>query len=358
MKKAAFFILVLFTYYWAAMYRSMQLMVLCVAELLLLVILLVLPRVFRRRLSAHFLKHTECTGRNAMTSCRIVVQNRGRLPVSRVRLRLRLRYTREKKGVKSVKKKLYGGGERGESVLAFQFCPAYCGLVQVQMDRLRAYDYLSLFSAGKRLKEEMMLAVFPGEQAMHISIASFGGSDDFAPMEQPVSRPGDSFHEIRQIREYRSGDSKRHIHWNQSAKTDQLWIKEYERDMDFQSDILIDMRGSSAKDASAWSAFYRLLSALVLGLLRDSSSVRVYWQPEVGEELSYADVADADQCRDLLLALYQTEFAQSGEPNPTTFGRCALRLTGDLSLFNGNTLLHRFTAEGLERELQETGFTI
>lgn len=355
MKKAAFFILVLFTYYWAAMYRSMQLMVLCVAELLLLVILLVLPRVFRRRLSAHFLKHTESAGRNAAAACRIVVQNRGRLPVSRIRLRMRLRYTREKK---SVKKKLYGGGERGESVLAFPICPAHCGLLQVRMDRLRAYDYLSLFSAGKRLKEEMKLAVFPGEQALQISIASFGGSDDLAPMEQPVSRPGDSFHEIRQIREYRIGDSKRHIHWNQSAKTDQMWIKEYERDMDFQSDVLIDMAGFSSDDASEWSAFYRLLSALVLGLLKDSASVRVYWQPDGGEEPAYADVADADQCRDLLLALYQTEFAGSGEPGSAAFGRCALRLTGDLSLFKGDTLLRKFSVEGLERELQETGFTI
>lgn len=360
MKKLIFFLLIGFTFYWAGMYHSLSLMVLCAAEFLLLVVLCILPRLFRNRLTVCFPEQRATTIAGVDTVCRVSLHNRGRLPVNRVGLRLRVWYLQDSKGVE---KKIYGGAVHGDSLLEFQISPAYCGLIQIRIDRLRAFDYLSLFSSSKRIKEEMRLAVFPGEQAIRINIASFGWDQSGMEEERTISRPGDSFQEIRQIREYRFGDSNRHIHWNQSAKTDQVWIKEYEKDMDLRTDVLLDLSGLSCA-SSEKSAFYRLLSALVLGLLRETAAVRVHWSLGGELEMASVNVSNENECRNMLLLLYQTEFAQNGDakqdaPEQTSFSKTyAFRLTADLSLFAGGQLVHRFSAETLEQELREKEFVI
>lgn len=360
MKKIAFFLLMLFTFYWAGMYRSMPLMVFCLAELLLFVVLLILPRAMRRRLSIAFPKRKETALANAETICRVTLRNKGKLPAGRVALRLRVWYEQDSKGVE---KKIYGGAACGESDLEFGLCPAYCGLLRVRIDRLRVYDYLSLFSSSKRVMEEMNVAIFPGEQALRITLANFGWEQSGVPIEQTVSRPGDSFNEIRQIREYRAGDSARHIHRNLSAKTDQLWIKEYERDTDLQADLLLDLTGISEASTPEKSAFYQLLSALVLGLLKETAAVRVHWRASDGENKVCVNLSNEAQCRELLLLLYQAETAQGEESNAASdedvaMGKSVFKLTTELSLFAGDRLLHRFSAKTLEQEIQEKVFVI
>lgn len=360
MKKVIFFLLMLFTFYWAGMYHSLPLLALCLAEFLLFVILLILPRVLRRRVSIAFPKRKGTAPANVETVCRVTVHNKGKLPVGRIGLRLRVWYEQDSKGVE---KKIYGGAACGESELEFVLCPAYCGLLQVRIDRLRVYDYLSLFSSAKKIKEDMSLAIFPGEQALRITFARFGWEQSDTPEEQTVSRPGDSYNEIRQIREYRMGDPGRHIHRNLSAKTDQLWVKEYERDTDLQSDILLDLAGLSDASTPTKSAFYQLLSALVLGLLKEMTMVRLHWDAVDGENSVQMNVANEEQCRELLLSLYQAEFSQDTEPaepseREEVIGESVFKLTAELSLFAGDTLLHRFSAETLEREIQEKVFVI
>lgn len=360
MKKIIFFLLMLFTFYWAGMYHSLPLMALCMAELLLFVILLLLPRVLRRQVSVTFPKQNETARANVETVCRVILHNKGKLPVGRVGLRLHVWYAQDSKGIE---KKIYGGAAYGESSMEFGLCPAYCGLLQVRIDRLRVYDYLSLFSSAKKTKEDMNVAIFPGEQALRITLSKFGWDQSGAPEEQTVSRPGDSYNEIRQIREYRIGDPGRHIHRNLSAKTDQLWVKEYEKDTDLQADILLDLTGLSEASTPEKSAFYQLLSALVLGLLKEMTMVRVHWHVSDGESSVHTNISNEEQCWELLLSLYQADFLQDEEPAEASekaeaFGKSVFRLTTDLSLFAGDTLLHRFSAEKLEQEIQEKGFVI
>ena len=361
MKKTAFLILILVTCYLAAMYRSLPLMALGLTELVLFIILFILSRYFRKKLTVRFPQQSGSTEDGVNAVCRISVHNSGRLPVSRISLKLRVRYA---KGSKSVKKKIYGGSERGETNLEFQVRAEYCGLLLVQMDRLRAYDYLSLFSSKKKLKEEMWIAVFPREQTLHIEIPMSWWDESRSSGDQTVSRPGDAYNEIRQIREYRTGDSNRYIHWNQSAKMDQLWIKEYEKETDSQINVLADIKDISNMSLSNVSAFYKLLSALVLGLLKEVAAVRVYWYHSGKSCFVSRNVTNNDQCRDMLFALYQAAFEQEVDQTRETteenlsFDQHFIKLTLSLDLFEGNTLLYQFSSERLLQEIQEAFITI
>ena len=354
MKKALFFVLVLFTYYLAGMYRSLPLMVLCVMELALMVLLFIQPRYLKKKMSVTFLKTSESTEEGSSALCRIRVQNLSRLPVNQFRVSLRIRYPQD---IWSVRKKLYGSAERGENNIEFQISAKYCGLIQIRMHRFRVFDYLGLFSSGKPLTEEMRIAVFPKEQAFDIRLSASDSEQGSRPEHWTVNRQGDAYDEIRQIREYQSGDSRRHIHWNQSAKTEELWIKEYEREADSLVSILVDSTGFPLASAMDLSAFYKVLSALMLGLLKSVATVRVYWYYSDSGSLAYLDGSDTEQCRDILLQLYQTDFSTVGEiplskmlDRSGRFYEEALRLSLELSLFRGDTLVYQFSREKLDSE--------
>ena len=353
MKKVLFFVLVLFTYYLASMYRSLPLMVLCVMELMLMALLLVQPRCLKKKLSLAFLKASESAEEGNGARCRIRVQNMNRLPVNRFKVSLRIRYPQD---FLSVRKKIYGSAERGENNVEFEIHGKYCGLIHVRMHRLRVFDYLGLFSSGKPLTEEMKIAVFPKEQAFDIQSYASVLEQDSRQEKWAVNRSGDAHDEIRQIREYRDGDSMRHIHWNQSAKTEELWIKEYERETDPLVSILIDSTGFSRASVMELSAFYKALFAVMLGLLRDGATVRVHWYHNGRGGLTYQDSSDTEQCRDILLQLYLTDFSSAGELSMGEMVDCggrlyqeALRMTMDLSLFRGDTLVCQFSREKCEK---------
>ena len=70
---------------------------------------------------------------------------------------------------------------------------------------------------------------------------------------------GDARHEIRQVREYRSGDSLRSVHRNLSARSGNLWIKEYERETEGAARVFLDLSEFSAAGPSERDSFYRLL---------------------------------------------------------------------------------------------------
>lgn len=346
MKKAAFFVLVLITFFLAGMYRSLPLMVMCVMELMLMVLLFIQPRCLKRKMSVTFLKAGESTEEGRGTLCRIRVQNRGRLPVSQFKVSLRIRYPQD---IWSVRKKLRGCAEQGENDVEFEISAKYCGLIQVRMHRLRVFDHLGLFSSGKPLAEEMRIAVFPKEQALDVGLSASVPGQGGRLEKWTVNRQGGDHDEIRQIREYQNGDPRRHIHWNQSAKTESLWIKEYEQESDALVSILIDSTGFSRASAMKLSAFYKTLFSLMLGFLRNAAAVRVHWYRNGTDSLTYMDGSDAEQCRDILLQLYQTDFPDTGKlPAKEISGwdealyREAFRLTLELFLFRGEALVCRF----------------
>ena len=348
MSKFAFIALALLTYYLAGMYLSLPLMIMGIAELMMLPFLFALPRYLRKNVSAEFVKQHEPARERGETACRIAIRNTGRLPANRCQLRFRFCYFGDGK-IKTAK--LYCGADKGDSETELLVRAEHCGLVQVRLDRLKVYDYLGLFSAGKAADMTMDVAIFPSEQALRIAMPeSVYGAEGLS--EYTVNRPGEAKDEIRQIREYRTGDSNRRIHWNQSARTDKLWIKEYERETDTRAELLIT--ADEAVTAEGLGRFYRLLSAVVLGLLENIAAVNVSWYDDEKKTFDSAEVTDSEQCRDMLLMLYRTKLTVGADNLPEHF----LRVTTSLELYGESGLLYRFSAENFEKELQEITVTL
>ncbi|HJA91552.1 MAG TPA: DUF58 domain-containing protein [Candidatus Eisenbergiella merdipullorum] len=374
MKRAVFLLFIIFSFSIAGLYRYPPLLVLSAAEILILPFLFCLTLYFRKHLHLEPARRSGTAEKDTELECEIRIRNKGRLPVSRFGLRIRAWYDGTQ--TEAHRAVLYGGCDRGENILYFRVFAGHCGLMRIRLERLRVYDYLSLFFSGKRIREEITAAVFPNSGMLLMIPVSCGNAYGEPEQSQALAGRGDSHDEIRQIREYRMGDLSRYIHWNQSARTDTLWIREYERETEETADVFL-IRGQSGPKKKGMrrkkreetllerqDAFYELLSALLLGLLKQGVRPEVHWKDaEKGRVVSYP-ISDQEGCRELLLLLYRDGFpdgqAQAGsekeaDPEYGTEGFC---LTSDLALYQNGKLIRRFSVQGLEQEMEEMTFPL
>ena len=385
MKRAVFLLFVILSFYIAGLYRYPPLLVLSTAALLSFPLLFALPRYLKKRLFVEPVRKSETAQKEQELVCGLRVRNTGKLPVSRFGLRVSARYGAGQAALpRKYRMLLYGGCDRGERILRFRIPAVHCGLMRISLDRLWVYDYFSLFSAGRRLRKEITAAVFPAAEELRLAFsAAKTGHGEPEPMEARVSA-GESSDEIRQLREYRAGDLGRDIHWNQSARMDALWVREYDRKTEASAEICLLPGRPARKKRRFWKkqgeeaqlerldAFYLLLSALIRGLLKQEIRVRVCWQrnksgqiPGNAGERGFW-IREPEDCRQLLLLLYQEGFPfedEAVEEQMTGDLRVkALRegfcLNPDLELYWNGRLIRQFSRQRLEQETKEMTFIL
>lgn len=234
-----------------------------------------------------------------------------------------------------------------------------------KMEQLKVYDYLALFSASRKIRQELTVAAFPSSQPMRMEYPEALWRADTDSREQVVNGRGDGTGEIRQLREYRPEDSWRHIHWNQSARTGRLWIKEYEEETNGMAVLGLEMQKEHRNSLSDMDCFYRLLSSMVLGFLQQSVRLCVYWFDSEKGCVREMEIFSQEQHRELLLQLYQLSAAEEGGTQEkemllrrgALYGSFFLLDTG-LGWYKNGKLFHQFSGENLEQEIEQRVFTL
>lgn len=361
MKKILFLAIVTLTFFVAGFYRYQPLLILLIGELILFLFLFILSRTFRSALSASFAKRSHSIRKGEKRRIQVQVTNHGYLPVSRLLLRMHYGYTEQD----WITQKLIGAaGERGVNLLEFDMVAAYCGLIEFQMDELICYDYLSLFSSKKKMSEIMQLAVFPAPKVLSLALPSMENSEPQMP-QTTIGQRGEDPLEIHQLREYRDSDSMRHIHWNQSARSDSYWIKEFEKESDALVRLVLDTSDSQTLTTKEWDAFYELVSALVLGLLQNDVRVQVDRYDEKRGGFVADRIETAEQCRILLLHLYQSDGSIEASrfralllPRLAAWTDDYYQFNTDLEWYRNNEKIQTFSKQDYEIEIEQGVFML
>lgn len=217
--------------------------------------------------------------------------------------------------------------------------------------------------------------VFPKDRALRIELGTYPGGND-EDMTMPFSEHGNSHDEVRQIREYRAGDPVRHIHWNQTAKSGNLWVKEYEDERKPVITLYLDRKEFVPGSAEADALFYELLQAVLAGLIQCGAEADVSWRDRSSGRLYRAPAGSGEQIRRILLELFRLEEqekaaesagADQEEQNTSENGRKSgssfpdsdawdMQLTASLSWFGRDRLIRKFTAGELDSQMEEMFF--
>ena len=98
----------------------------------------------------------------------------------------------------------------------------YCGRVYVYVQSVKILDYWGLFAVNVPMKAAARITILPELFSCDVAASPVCAVSD----ENAVSRKGEDRTEVFQLREYRSGDDIRQIHWKLSSKLDKLIIRE------------------------------------------------------------------------------------------------------------------------------------
>lgn len=147
------------------------------------------------------------------------VDNRSSLPVSRLTVRLK---SKNLLTGTSIRKKYKLNGVTKHNPISFQADTSHCSLLELTITRLRAYDYLGLFSVRLPLPEAVRILVEPiPVDPGSLNLPEGNGE------RKPIGSSSPKGHcEDYDLREYRPGDPMRSVHWKLSSKWDDLIVKE------------------------------------------------------------------------------------------------------------------------------------
>lgn len=358
MKKVILLFMTGAAYYIASMYRQMPLMVLAIAMIMLDIILFVLPRYLKQGIQLFFPKQMQQTEKGKAERYDVLVENRGKLPVRYITVRLMLY---DEKGTLINKYKARRADQEMSDTISFTAVIPHCGVYRLSISQVRVYDYLSAFSSAKTVQQQMNILVLPSVGAMKFKLPFMelqGRQTEDADIEQ-MRYSGAENRDLRQIREYQNGDAMRHIHWNLSAKADKLWMKEYERENDSFSRLLLDIRLTKDWKEEEKDGFYELLSAFVLGFLQAGWGLLICWYDSEAGGFVSMKVEQTAQYRSMMAKLYRTEFPKGEKADnayarqQVVFGNDFIRLNLSLECYYGEKFRYRFTYEKLEQELSQ-----
>ncbi len=354
MRKGLYLLLLLATLAAGSVYQMDLLMALAIGEILLWICLAVVSWHCRRHLKLGFEKRVAGVLQQEKVSCALRAENTGRTPILRFRARLRYGYPWEKK-----RKKLfvYGALDGREVQLSQVELPAACcGLLHLTLDRVRVYDWLGLTSSSGREKIEARLAVLPPFRAVPVDLSYRFAGDSAALLLRSLPQQNGDSEEVRQLREYQEGDPTRNIHWKQSARTEKLWVKEYEQQSDRLVELHLKWDRFEFSAPSQRNGFYVILGALVHGLLRVLPQIPVYWTDAKGH-LQGMQLSAAEGAAPLLLLLYRLEQGEPISPEypapPAASPGQNLRLdfTTGLQLLENQKVLFSFSPKQYQQQL-------
>ena len=180
------------------------------------------------------------------------------------------------------------------------------GVFEIRETRARSAYPIGLVALNRVWNvEPAHITVFP---RVH-PVVSFPLPASSARLSGEVERPAPSVGQelFREVRDYRSGDNPRHIHWRSSARQGRLIVKQFEAIATSETWIVLDLKPEShagkgehhsferAVELAATIAAYLIRSGLrcgVVGGLRDDGSFALWMPPNAGgahrEALMYA----------------------------------------------------------------------
>ena len=181
-------------WYFAGMFRQTWMMVLAV--------LMTAAAIYQRlRLRLSLLKSRSIAFKKLEKEVAIKAENRSRLPVNRYKVKLLIRYTTDKTGVKRRLNGCAGGRkENDDNISEFYINAPYCGVISIELKKISVFDPLTLFSSGARIKGSGEILVFPVEKRMNLIMPAVGSYDDIPLTDTRAPKQGDDHSEVHLIR--------------------------------------------------------------------------------------------------------------------------------------------------------------
>lgn len=280
------------TIYLGVLYYSPSLIGLAVLELLLPVVSGLLLLYTAGKVRASLYLPIGVAEKNQPVSVGIGIENRSRIPVSKVNGKMRIRnrfYQPEELLI------LQGMAEgKGRTRIIASVSSSQCGPILLEVSELWMWDLFRLFKKKLPVRGTETLAVMP-EMYMTSVILQESTRDFLIESEEyDKVKAGDDPSEVFQIREYRGGDRMQSIHWKLSARTDDLMVKEYSLPVGCAVVLFLDMEYQPEEGYGYLDEFIEAGLAISQGLLEAGCEHYIVWFDKNSQDLQRLEMKEKD----------------------------------------------------------------
>ncbi len=305
MKKLLFLIVLAAALYVGGMNDRTPVIVCVICLLIVFLISLIFSRVMKRFISAELPHPTATVYKNTESPMTIRIHNKSRVPVSRTAITVSMKY----KGSKTESKKKYRSPAPGGSCESeIYFTAPYCGIINAEIKRIRVYDYLYFFSCSKKQSSKNEIFVLPKPKKLRIILPEFGAYTANSITESSSDKSGEDHSEIRLVREYRDGDLTKHIHRNYSARTEKLWIKEYNKENDHIFDFTADTSGT-VLTVELLDAMIEILFSAAGTIIENNAIIKLNWYDKNTKAIRSFFVRNTAQLSEAAALIYRSDLS-------------------------------------------------
>ena len=275
-------------------------------------------------------KETECEGI-------LRLENRSRLPAPKLCCKLGLvnDLTREEAELD-----LFAGmGAKRETTCPFRLESRFCGRIYVYLKSTSILDYFGLFGLSVPVTASARITVLPELFSCDAEVSPAAAVSD----DSTAARKGDDRTETFQLREYRSGDDIRQIHWKLSSKLGNLILREPSQSISRSILVFWDKRKETAPENM--DAMAEVTASVCQALCDRGISFDLGWTEK--EEWELQSIRDEDALLQTIPALVtQAGSVDCPEPDTSGYGQ-VIRITGEIpeGEIPGNTVLLLCTRE-------------
>ncbi len=129
-------------------------------------------------------------------------------------------------------------GARRPGVVTYHATAHRRGVHRAEAVDVRSHGLSGLFVSRRRIAVPGILTIFP----RYWVLADFAVPGRTGADATSTPRPGRDGLEVAGVRDFRDGDSLRHVHWRSTARRGTLVVREFERDIHQPVALLLDTR--------------------------------------------------------------------------------------------------------------------
>ncbi len=222
-----------------------------VASLFLLLFLIILPIAsgILFHLSKHKLKFTLCSSYESVEKSNgivynLLIQNTSLVPFSFGKIRIKYYNTMSNKNEYVFIKTFIP--QKNTVKISFAISSEYSGCVRAEIDKIKIYDILLLFSHKEKKYDNPF---YKADVTVMPKLVETSIEDGYNNSEQNDSdvmsktKKGDDPSEIFDIHQYVEGDRLNRVHWKLSARVDELFVKDFSMPISNMCYIIFDGAG-------------------------------------------------------------------------------------------------------------------
>lgn len=230
--------------------------------------------------------------------------NDGVLPVTRLYARIAIRPFPDNEELLMTGKVMLCQGETGD--ICFELDSSHIQSLDIRADKLEITDYLGIAKRKCRVDTDDIYTMYilPAPTADVPGIPESDGA--FVSDDGDNARDGGTDVDISEIRQYKSGDAMKLVHWKLSARLDDIMVRTLTDPADRYVWLYLDLEERYTADGTSKyvrDTFVRTVSGISVALLESGKKHEVCWiDIHAGKIAEYA-VYDENTYQNMLMAL-------------------------------------------------------